>query len=184
MLRRLKERTKQRLMAADLYGAIVTAARDPAIFRDHGVADDPMGRLESILLHMALVIERLTAEGPPGQALAQALAEAYVTDMDDSMREIGIGDMGVPRRVKQAAGALFERHRAYAAALANPDDGELPRVIARHLHGRDPGPEAAALATYARGVHGALARQTGATLLAGTVELPAASSSERGGGSD
>lgn len=179
VLSRFRERTKQRRIAADLYGAIVTAARDPAIFGAGAVPDSPMGRLESILLHMSLVIERLQAEGPAGQALAQALAEAYVTDMDDSLREIGIGDMGVPRRVKQATGALFERHRAYAQALASAEPADLEHQIAANLlagvapEARASG--AAALAAYARAVHGALARQPGARLVEAAIELPAAS---------
>lgn len=171
MLRQLKERAKLRRIAAELYGAIVAAAREPALFRDLGVPDSPMGRLESILLHLALVIDRLQAEGAPGQALAQALAEAYVSDMDDCLREIGIGDMGVPRRVKQAAGALYERHRTYAAALAASDDSALGRDLARHLLERDGETASAELIGYVRHMHSALARQEASHLLAGEIVL-------------
>lgn len=173
MLTRLKQRARLRRNAAELYGAIVSAARAPELFRDFAVPDNPMGRLESILLHLALAIERLQREGEAGQGLARALAEAYVTDMDDSLREIGIGDMGVPRRVKQAAGALFERHRSYAASLALPDDGELGLCLARSLLARERGPVPAGLVNYVRRAHSALASQEGRRLIAGEIEFPA-----------
>jgi cytochrome b pre-mRNA-processing protein 3 len=114
----LRTRSRKRRTAHDLYGSIVARSRSPAFYADLAVPDSVMGRLELIILHLALLIERLQADGDAGAGLAQEVAEAFVRDMDDSIREIGIGDMGVPRRVKQAAGALYERRREIAAVVA------------------------------------------------------------------
>ena len=72
------------------------------------------GRFEMIVLHVVRLVARLQAEGDEGQELARAL-EAFVADVDDACRRIGIGDMGVPRHVKKATVAVLERGAAIAA---------------------------------------------------------------------
>ena len=84
-------------------------ARSEAFYRDHGVPDTVNGRFEMIVLHVALVVARLQAEGDEGQELARTMLEAFVADVDDACRRIGIGDMGVPRHVKKATAAVLER---------------------------------------------------------------------------
>ena len=81
------------------------------------------GRFEMIVLHLALVL----APAQPGGreragAWRGALSEAFMVDMDDNMREMTFGDLAVPREIKRAAAALFDRHAAYLAALARPTE--------------------------------------------------------------
>lgn len=104
--------------AVDLYGMVVTAARRPAFYGAGRVPDTPEGRFELVALHLFLLAERLTAEKPEGEELARQLIEAFVTDMDDCMREMGVGDLTVPKRVKRAAAVFYERSGVYRAALA------------------------------------------------------------------
>jgi cytochrome b pre-mRNA-processing protein 3 len=135
------------------------------------VPDTVEGRFELIVLHLYLVLERLRSEGAAGKRVSRALIEAFVTDMDDSMREFGFGDMGVPRRVKRAAAAIYERSAAYAAAQqAGPDD--LARVLAEHIYfgacGDDRLPEA--LAAYVRSAGAELAAVPSARVMGG--DLP------------
>jgi cytochrome b pre-mRNA-processing protein 3 len=119
--------------ASELYGRVVAQARQPAFYGDGRVADTTEGRFELIVLHLFLVLERLRSEGEAGQALGQALVEAFVTDMDDGMRELGISDLGVPRRIKKAAAAVQERVEDYRAGLAAAGDDALGAALARHL---------------------------------------------------
>ena len=95
----------------------MTAAREPVFYAAWGVPDTVQGRFEMIALHLVLVLRRLAAEGERASAWRRALTEAFVVDLDDGMREMTFGDLAVPREVKRAAAALFDRHRAYLAAL-------------------------------------------------------------------
>ena len=80
-----------------------------------------------IALHLVLVLDRLAGAGEPGRRLGEALTEAFVADLDDTLREMTVGDLAVPRHVKRAVAALHERYAAYRAALAAADDAPLTR---------------------------------------------------------
>lgn len=140
--------------ASDLYGHLVAQARQPAFYAGLGVPDSPEGRLELIVLHVVLVLRRLKPEGQPGAELGRALAETFVRDMDDCLREMGVGDISVAKKVKKAAAALFDRSRDYGAALDKADEAALARLVATHLleaSSSEPVPAAARkIATYAR----------------------------------
>lgn len=137
MLGWLTRRSSVTRKAGELYGGVVTAARNPWFFGPGRVTDTPEGRFELVALHLFLVAERAKAL-PDGEALAQALIEALITDMDDCMREMGVGDLTVPKKVKRAAAAFYERGGAYRTALATsppapPEADPLAAVIARSL---------------------------------------------------
>jgi len=110
MLKRLLDRLRPGSdPQVPLYEAIVAAARRPRLYADWGVPDTPAGRIEMVAVHTAIVTHALMALGPVGEARARAVCERYVTDMDDNMREIGVGDLTVPRKVKKAAAAVYDR---------------------------------------------------------------------------
>jgi cytochrome b pre-mRNA-processing protein 3 len=121
--------------AEEIYGMVVAAARNPSFYGPGRVADTPEGRFELIALHLFLVAERVAPVKPEGEALARHLIEAFVTDMDDCMREMGVGDLTVPKRVKRAAAVFYERSGEYRDALSGqvqPNDA-LSEVAARRL---------------------------------------------------
>lgn len=134
MLNWLKTRSEDRCKAKDLYGAIVTGARQPAFYSGCGVEDTPEGRYEMIALHLFLVIERLKGGGAQADRIAQRVLEAFVTDMDDSMREMGVGDLSVGKKVKRSAAGLYERFAAYRKAVAKSEN-ELAGQIAAFVPG-------------------------------------------------
>jgi cytochrome b pre-mRNA-processing protein 3 len=117
-----RRRAQDRRTAIDFYGAIVTRAREPAIFARHGVSDTPEGRTAAIILLLYPLLERLQAGGPRERRIARYLSETFVTDIDDFLREEGVGDVTVPKKVKRAAQALGQRCVAYsrAARVADP----------------------------------------------------------------
>lgn len=121
MLGWLKRRRDLRRTARSLYGSIVTQARRRVAYAAWGVPDTPEGRLEMIVLHLSLVLRRLSRTGEPGRALAQALTEVFVVDVDDTLREMTVGDLAVPRHVKRAVALLHDRYKAYGAALDDPE---------------------------------------------------------------
>lgn len=171
MLDWLRQRSLTSGIGRKLYDSIVARARAEPFYRNLRVPDTVEGRFELIVLHLYLVLERLRSEGAAGKRLSRTLIEAFVTDMDDSMREFGIGDMGVPRRVKRAAAAIYERSAAYAAAQqARADD--LARVLAEHIYfgtcSDDRLPEA--LAAYVRNTGADLAATPSNRVMSG--DLP------------
>jgi cytochrome b pre-mRNA-processing protein 3 len=132
MLNWLFRRDDSKRKAADLYGAVVALARRPALYEGIGIADTPEGRYEALVLYLFLVLERMKEEGAQAGPQSQALLEAFVTDMDDNMREMGVGDLSVPRKVKKAAAAFYDRADVYRAAIASgPQDlaAQLGRLV-------------------------------------------------------
>ena len=173
MLAWLKMRYTRRRTARSLYGSIVTAARRRILYADLGVPDTMQGRFEMILLHLALTIRRLGIEGGAGKGVAQALTEAFVVDMDDVMREMTFSDLAVPREIKRATAALFDRHNAYLAALTSPHDILLTQALEAQLAYLEPaGLDAGGLAQYVRRAASALADQSGSQILGGHLAWP------------
>lgn len=116
-----------------LYVTAVGAARDPYLYTDCGVPDTLDGRFDLIGLHAFLLIHRLTREPEPGPALAQAVFDAMFSDMDINLRELGVGDLSVGRKVKAMWEAFHGRSRAYAEALDAGDDAALQAAITRNV---------------------------------------------------
>ncbi len=108
-----RDRSKVARTATELYGSIVTQARQPAFYRDFGVSDVAEKRYELIVLHIVLVLERLRVSGSAGGETGQELVEAFVRDLDGSIREMAIGDTKVSTNVKKAAAGLLDRDLLY-----------------------------------------------------------------------
>lgn len=115
--------------ATEIYGATVARARNPAFYEVCGVSDTPEGRFELILLYMFLVLERLRQAEDAQMAVQRRVVEAFVTDMDDNMRELGVGDLTVPKKVKRAIAGLMERMDQYRTTLAATDDSHLQAAL-------------------------------------------------------
>ncbi len=116
-----------------LYTAAVAAAREPFLYRSLGVADTLDGRFDLVCLHAFLLVRRLQREAEPGPALAQAVFDAMFSDMDVSLREMGVGDLSVGRRVRAMWEAFHGRAHAYEAALAAGDAAALEAALLRNV---------------------------------------------------
>jgi cytochrome b pre-mRNA-processing protein 3 len=135
-----------------VYGDIVAAARLPRLYRDLGVPDTVMGRFDCLALHVVLVLRRLRALPPPADGLAQELVDRFFADLDAALRQIGIGDVSVPKKVKKLGQAFYGRAEAYETALAEDAAANaLDQALARNVLERPDEPEiAAALARHVR----------------------------------
>jgi cytochrome b pre-mRNA-processing protein 3 len=158
-------------MATALYGAIVAQARARALYADFEVPDTVTGRFEMVVLHSYLVIDRLKRAGMAGKAMGQEVFDEFCRDMDQSLRELGFGDMAVPKRMKQLGESYYGRAEAYGQSLGDP--ARLAAAIGRNVF-----PEAAnavtanALAAYAMAAAEQLTGLPDAVLLAGRAEFP------------
>ena len=178
----LKQARDRQRTARSLYGSIVTQARSRSIYTDWRVPDTIEGRFEMIALHLIMVLHRLAREGEPGRRLGQALTELFATDIDDSLREMTVGDLAVPRQVKRAVAALQDRHAAYGAAFAAMHDGPLAAAIEARVGGLGGarGLEAGAICAYIGEANRALGALSGAGILGGRVEWPQIGALEEG----
>jgi cytochrome b pre-mRNA-processing protein 3 len=174
MIISLFRRNRQPETISTLYGMIVAQARLPVFYRDFHVPDTINGRFDMIVLHMALVLRRLS-EGQPVYPLAgQQLFDRFCGDMDGNLREMGIADLKVPKEMRQIGEAFYGRARAYDAALEQPGDGSLAEVLIRNVFdgADDQMARAMRLARYVRAADRALAQQTPAAFAAGRADFP------------
>ncbi len=120
-----------------VYGMIVAQARSSAFYRDYGVPDTVAGRFDMIVLHLVLVLRRLRGVSNLVDPLGQQIFDRFCLDMDHNLREMGVGDLAVPKQMKGFAEAYYGRSDVYEAALANTVDGEpLVAAIARNVFGQ------------------------------------------------
>jgi cytochrome b pre-mRNA-processing protein 3 len=159
-----------------LYGAAVAAARQPYLYTTLGAPDTLDGRFDLVGLHAFLLIRRLQREAAPGTALAQAVFDAMFSDMDINLRELGVGDMTVGKRVRAMWEAFHGRSAAYAMAMAEAGQAPLAAALARNIWRGEPPPDGAAeaLARLARAQDAYLADQPFAALSRGEVRFLAA----------
>ena len=168
-----RERTRNRQIVVALYSEIVAAARRELFFSDWEVPDTPLGRYEMVSLHMFLMQRRLRGEKGAAADLAQALIDEFFLEVDHSLRELGIGDVGVPKRMKKLARMFYGRTSSYGAALDAGNREELTAALARNIR-----PEtaswrhASALAAYVMSAAEALSHQPAAEICAGKVVFP------------
>lgn len=174
---RLFSRSEPESAARTLYAGIVAQARQPALYVQGGVADTLEGRFEMVVLHAALVMRRLRGEAQDGQDLAQGVFDTMFVDMDHSLREIGVGDLSVGKKVRSMAEAFYGRARVYDEALnAEGDDRArlLAGALARNVFRTEtPDAQARALACYVLATDRRLADMPADALLAGRAEFPA-----------
>jgi cytochrome b pre-mRNA-processing protein 3 len=160
--------------AGALYASIVEQAREPRFFADLGVPDNLDGRFETVALHVFLVLRRLKSDVSDASGFAQALLDAFFADMDRSLREMGVSDLGVGRRVKEMAKALYGRIQAYEKGLEENGNAALEAALRRNLYGTVAAPRLADLAAVAGYVHRqneALAAQPLSEIRAGRIEF-------------
>lgn len=152
-----------------LYSAAVAAARDPYLYTEIGVPDTLNGRFDCIGLHAFLLIRRLEELPTPGEHLAQAVFDAMFSDMDVNLREMGVGDLVVGKRVRRMWEAFHGRARAYEAALEKADTAGLAAALTRNVWTGSPAAGAEVLARLALAQWRCLARQELPGFFAGRV---------------
>lgn len=170
-----------------LYSAIVSEARRVVFYAEYGVPDTPTARFDMVVLHLALVVRRLTAEPDRARLLPaegrrrpmslddriRDLVDHFFAEMDRALREMGVGDVAVPKRMTKLAGAWGGRLRAYETALDGADTDALAEALARNVLAEAKTHDGApALAAHVVEAAAALADQPLDALLAGRITWP------------
>lgn len=168
MLRNLFKSRPSRKAAEALYAGAALQARKPAFYLDMGVPDRIDARFELYTLHVLLLILRLKDEGQAGADAAQDLFDAYVSALDNTLRELGVGDVSVGKKMRRLGEALYGRMSAYEAAIRADDRGALAAALSRNIvESEAVTPCMSALADYAFDTRRAFAAQTFQALMAG-----------------
>lgn len=173
-----RSREKNDSITANLYSAVVAAARQPKIYADWGVPDTPLGRYEMISLHMVLALRRMKNANQALRDASQDMTDHFFREVDHSLRELGVGDVGVPKRMKKLAKMFYGRAESYGEAIEANDVDALQQALERNVwpagkKGEAP-PEhdSAPLAAYALNAADGLKRATDATLSTGQIRFP------------
>jgi cytochrome b pre-mRNA-processing protein 3 len=165
-----KPRIAPRGTIEGIYGMIVTQAREPLFYRDLGVPDTVNGRFDLLLLHLWMVLRRLRPmEG--GMDLSQALFDRFCDDMDANLREMGVGDLKVPKRMQAFGEAFYGRAAAYDLALTAGRE-PLAQALCKNILSGEKIEQARQLAVYAEATIDALAQAHEADLLQGSWKFP------------
>ncbi len=169
-----RARNANREITDALYAAIVASARQEKFYSDWNVPDTPLGRFEMLSLHMFLFQHRLRGETGASRELAQTLIETFFSDVDHSLRELGIADAGIPRRMKKLARMYYGRTKAYDDALEQQDAAALSAALKRNvLPDAEHWPEAGEMAAYVFAAQAMLKAQGSEAICAGTIAFPA-----------
>jgi len=158
---------------SSLYGTIVAQARLPCFYREYGVPDTVNGRFDLLVLHLATVLDRLGKDARLRE-LGQALFDRFCQDMDHNLREMGVGDLAVPREMQRMGEAFYGRAEVYRAGFSAPNKGALTEAIVRNVYGGAAPASGAAdrLARYIREAVRELEEQEASGFLAGGIHLP------------
>ena len=163
-----KPRTRGTIEA--IYGMIVTQAREPLFYRDLGVPDTVNGRFDLLVLHLWMVLRRLRP-APDGVGLSQALFDRFCDDMDANLREMGVGDLTVPKRMQAFGEAFYGRTAAYDFALTESREA-LAQAMCKNILNGEQIEKARRLALYAGAAIAALAELDEAALRGGSWHFP------------
>jgi cytochrome b pre-mRNA-processing protein 3 len=166
-----KPRIPSRGTIEAIYGMIVTQAREPLFYRDLGVPDTVNGRFDLLVLHLWMVLRRLKSIEPGGAALSQALFDRFCEDMDANLREMGVGDLAVPKRMQAFGEAFYGRAAAYDLALTDGAEALAQALCKNILDGEQIG-NARRLAFYAETAIAALAGLGDATMQRASWRFP------------
>ncbi len=134
------------------YEKIVAQARRPAFYLAGNVEDSVDGRFDMLVLHVYLLVNRMNADGDErGTTFSQGVFDHLFEDMDRSLREMGVGDLSVGKKIKKMAQVFYGRVKAYDEGLKTYDQtpGELEEALRRNIYAeRSESGEASKLAAY------------------------------------
>lgn len=168
MLKRLFKPRPTQVAAEALYAKMVAQARQPALYADLAAPDTAEGRFEIYSLHTYLLLERMKGQGAQAADTAQVFFDTFLSGLDNGLRELGVGDLSVGKRMRKLGEAFYGRVHSYEAALAAlPDRTELEAVLARTVYANADPAKAPELAAYVLAQREALTAQTVENLNAG-----------------
>ena len=173
MLKLRAHKGPSKVAARALHSAAVSQAREPVFYLALGVSDTPEGRFEALTLHIVMLIHRLNAPSSDLGDLSQRVFDVYVSDLDGAMREMGVGDLAMSKRMRALGEAFYGRATAYDAYSRNAlENDQWAAFLHRTVLEDRPGTDTTLLQDYVRACRKSLRTQTDENLGAGRVTWP------------
>lgn len=154
-----------------VYSAIVAQSRQPRFYADWGVPDTVTGRFDMISLHLALLFRRMRSDDSRVKSFSQALFDLFFRDMDRSLREMGAGDLAVPKKIQKMGNIFYGLLANLNEALDRNDPDEVEAVLARNLFEEGMAQSVPELVRYVLAEAAKLETQPLEAIIAGRVEL-------------
>jgi len=156
-----------------VYRAIVAQSRQPRFYAEWGVPDTVTGRFDMVSLHMALLFRRLRSDDADVKSFAQAVFDLFFKDMDRSLREMGVTDLGVPKKIRQMGNIFYGLLANLNEALDRGERAAVEAVLARNLFDEGKAESVPELAEYIFAAAAALETQPLETIARGRIEFAA-----------
>lgn len=156
-----------------VYNAIVAQSRHEIFYAQWGVPDTLTGRFDMISLHMAMVFRRLKQDEEETKDFAQALFDCFFFDMDRSLREMGVGDLSVGKRIEKMGSLFYGMLASLNAALDGGDAEELEAVILRNIVDGQKSETSRQFAAYINQLEDQLRNQPAGAIVAGELTFGA-----------
>jgi cytochrome b pre-mRNA-processing protein 3 len=149
----LFKKKRDRLNVGALYQHLVERSRHPVFYTQCGVPDTIDGRFDLLGLHVHLVLRDIRRRGQGREPLGQAVFDAFFGDLDQGLRESGVGDLSVAKKIRKMAEAFYGRAAAYDAAMGqavaqDARKSSLSAAIARNVLQTEPNKFSDTLAAY------------------------------------
>lgn len=157
-----------------VYRSIVAQSRQPQFYAEWGVPDTVTGRFDMISLHMALLFRRLRSDGDAARNFSQAVFDLFFKDMDRSLREMGVGDLSVPKKIQKMGNIFFGLLAAINEAMDRNDAEALAGVLSRNIYAGEQADHARTLAAYVIAQDGKMRPQPTEAILAGNLSFEVA----------
>jgi len=135
VLNRLFRPRQARIAGEALYAGLVDQARQPQLYHEMGVADRIDARFELYVLHLSLLLARLKGEGEAASETGQAVFDTFLGALDDALRELGVGDLSVAKKMRKLGEAVYGRVVGYQTAVIQGDREALTGLLARAVYG-------------------------------------------------
>jgi cytochrome b pre-mRNA-processing protein 3 len=171
IFQRFFARRPQVAVGRALFASASDKARDPAFYTEGGAPDTPEGRFELYALHVVLLLRRLKGEDAVIAETRQAVFDAFVRNLDDGLREMGVGDLSVGKKMRKLGAAVYGRLKSYNGALEGDAEESLPALIRRTVLAGAEG-DADRFAAYVRAADAGLAVESREALLKGDASWP------------
>lgn len=126
------ETTREKI-SRDLYHRLNEAARQPQLYIGYQIPDTLEGRFECVTLHVIIMLRRLRALPSPAQDLAQDLVDAMFKGLDHDLREMGVGDTVLPKRMRTLTEAFYGRARTYDLGLDDYQNNQRMELLSEGL---------------------------------------------------
>ncbi|SHL71919.1 ubiquinol-cytochrome C chaperone family protein [Roseibium suaedae] len=166
-------RRKTRTAEHEVYCAIVAQARQPEFYTSFGVPDTLDGRFDMIVAHAVLLFSRLRGQDKETSEFSQYVFDLFFSDLDATLREQGVADQRVPKKIKTMGEAFYGRADVYVPALEQGDALALCEAISRNIFPDEDAPAGArGLADYMLAAHAALKDQDLKAILSAQIRFP------------